>query len=265
MLYVLTLTVSIFFVTDNAGAADLYGTIMAKKEIRIGISKHYPPLNFNAGKKGVEMEMAKKLGKFLGVKVKLIPLSVSQYMTALEKNRVDILLAGFSRNLKRAKSVWFSIPYVTITPGVLVRKGKLPRTRFGDEFEQAPFKTIWDLERINKFKFTVKKGSTYEYLLENHFPHMPRVSVNTDEECMDLLQKGKVHGFVHDSLYLEYLYSTSAKIRGPYTLLKGGNRREMLCIGLPFGDLVLKNQIDIFISELIRTGQIDKWLDKYNK
>jgi ABC-type amino acid transport substrate-binding protein len=45
--------------------SDSYYTIKKRGVLKIGISKNYPPLNFHSGKMGVEIEMAKKLAKFL--------------------------------------------------------------------------------------------------------------------------------------------------------------------------------------------------------
>jgi ABC-type amino acid transport substrate-binding protein len=69
---------------------------------------------------------------------------------------------------------------------------------------------------------------------------------------------------VHDSLYLQQQHQMHPAYSGSYTLLQGGTRHEHLCIGLPFGDAILKNQIDIFIIEMKRLGKIDQWLEKYS-
>lgn len=255
----------VLFSAPVVEGADAYNRIAAKKEIRIGISRHYPPLNFKGGKSGLEMEMARELGRFLNVKVTLVKLPVSEYVSALKSNRVDIILAGFSRNLKRGRVIWFSKPYLSVTPGVLARKSALPQRRFGDEFEERPVSSIWDLKSLTRFSFAVKKGSAYEELLKEHFPNMKRVIVKSNDEGIRLLKKGRVKGFVHDSLYLKYLHGTSASLRSRYRLLEGGDQKEEICIGLPFGDVVLKNQIDLFVDEMIRTGRIRSWLEKYNR
>ncbi len=242
-----------------------YKKIIENKVIKIGISNHYPPLNFNKGKKGLEIEMSKMLGKFLNVKVKLVPMKVHEYTSALKNKNVDIVIAGFSRSLERAKNIWFSKPYLNISPAILVKKSFLPKTNFGDEFETAQISTLWDLKGRGRFIFGVKKGSSYEKLLKKHFPKMKRVIVKSNEHGLSLLKKGKIHGFIHDSLYLKYIYQKSAKISRLNKLLHGGSRVEKICIGIPFGEVILKNQLDLFISELIRQGVINDLLGKFNK
>jgi ABC-type amino acid transport substrate-binding protein len=147
-----------------------YDRIIQKKVIRIGISQHYPPLNFYSGKNGVEIDMAQELGRFLGVGIETVPLKLTEYVGAIEHKKVDIVIAGLSRNLRRATRIWFSEPYISVTPGVLASTRALPQTRFGDRFEQNPIRTIWDLKSISGFRFAVKEGSAYEELLENEFP-----------------------------------------------------------------------------------------------
>jgi polar amino acid transport system substrate-binding protein len=262
------LTMTALFLTGTTAAefqaGEAYRDIMKRKTLRVGISMDYPPLNFNAGEKGVEIELARGLGEFMGVQVRLVPLPVERYAAALERREVDVVIAGFSRNLARAKTVWFSEPYLSVTPAVLADSRSIPQTSYGAEFEQAPLRTLWDLKRLTDFRFAVKKGSVYEELLKTEFPDMTRVQIASNEEGMDLLKKGAVNGFVHDSLYLEYLYGTSAKLRNSYVLLAGGTRIEKICVGLPFGDTVLKQQVDTFIQEILRLGRIEEWLTRYS-
>ena len=264
---IIAFTLAVFLGTTYiyaSGTGPVYSAIMRQKIIRVGVSKDYPPLNFNAGQKGLEIEMLRKLAEFLGVRFEIVPLDVDEYITSISRRKVDIVIAGFSRDLERARTIWFSKPYLSVTPGVLADSRAIPQTRFGEQFEQAPISTIWDLKRLPGFRFAIKKGSTYERILESSFPEMTRVLVASNQEGLELLKEGKVDGFVHDSLYLEYLFSSSAKLQSSFVLLKGGNRTERLCVGLPFGDLLLKNQVDVFIDEILRLGLVDDWLKKYS-
>lgn len=250
--------------TAGQAAPGIYEEIRQRGEIRVGISKNYPPLNFK-GTEGVEIEIARKLGEFLGVRLQLIPLEVKDYLTAMNSRQVDVLICGFSRNIDRAREIWFSVPYLTMTPAVLARTTVLPQTKFGDTFEQNPLKTIWDLKRLNAFSFAVKKGSVYENLIKYEFPQMTYQTVESNEEGLALLEQGTVNGFVHDSLFLKYLYQRSAGLRSTCTLLQGGSRAEVVCVGLPFGDVVLQNQVNVLLRELMRQGHIRNWLKVYSE
>ncbi len=244
---------------------DLYHTIIQRGIIKIGISMNYPPLNFDRGRKGVEIEMAKEIGAFFGVKAILVPLQLPDYIPSLEKHEVDIIIAGLSRNLHRAKKIYFSDPYLSITPAALVHKRVIPQTKFGDQFEQTPFRTVWDLSRLTGFKCAVKKGSAYELLLESKFPSLERVLVDSNDDGIANIRNGIAQGFMHDSLFLHYLYRKDASLSSNFILLSGGDIREELCIGIPFGETVLKNQVDMFIAEMKRTGHIQKWMEQFDR
>jgi ABC-type amino acid transport substrate-binding protein len=204
--------------------------------------------------------MAAELAAFLGAEAELIPLDVDDYVKAIEEQRADIVIAGLSRTLTRGKKIWFSIPYITITPGVLTRKNALPQTSFGDKFEQPPFKTLWDLKRVHRFEFAVKKGSAYQEILTEHFPKMPVKLINENDEGIALLAKGDVSGFIHDSLYLQYIYERDIKLRSSHVLLQGGDYSESICVGLPKGDVKLKIEVDLFIEEVNRLGKMQQWI-----
>lgn len=249
---------------ERPNRAGTYKAILDRGTMKIGVSRHYPPLNFGNGSKGLEAEMARELGAFLGVKVQIVPLKLFDYVPALEKGEVDIVIAGLSRSLTRARKIWFSAPYLTITPAALVSRRILPQTRFGDQFEQAPFRTVWDLKRLSGFKCAVKRGSAYMDLLESRFPGVERLPVSGNKEGLKSIASGTAQGFMHDSLYLQYMYRKDASLGSAFALLSGGDKVEELCMGLPFGDSILKNQVDIFIAELKRQGIIAQWLDRFN-
>jgi polar amino acid transport system substrate-binding protein len=237
--------------------------IREKKILKVGISRDYPPLNFKSGEKGLEIEMIRALGQFLEADIKLVPLNVADYAKSITGGEVDCVIAGLSRNLDRARKIWFSSPYLSTTPAAIVSDRALPKTEFGPEFEQIPIRTIWDLRNITGMVFAVKKGSVYERIINTEFLSSRMIIVETNEEGLEKLTRGEANAFVHDSLYLQYIFNTRLDLLGSYRLLHGGSKTEQICVGLPFGDHVFKNQIDVFISELQRTGLVESWLNRY--
>lgn len=250
---------------------EIYTSILKSGKIRIGVSRYYPPLHNTIQKNGklhhygAEIRMAKSLGKFLGVQVETIPLDMKDYVPSLQKRQVDVLIAGLSRNLKRGKEIWFSDPYYRITPGVLVDTRILPQTNFGDEFEEDPFRTIWDLKRLPDFTYAVKRDSSYADLIKEKFPGQKIKYVSTNEEGLQLLLSNKVHGFVHDSIFLKYQYEKTPEWKNRYLLLRGGPLVEEISVGLPIGDCILKAQIDFWISEILRQNKIEDWMKEEEK
>lgn len=245
---------------------DHWEKISESGKIRIGISTGYPVLN-NAGKEnsGVEIELAREFASYLGKEVELIPLSLSEILSALESGKIDIAFAGLSRDLERGKTIWFSQPYLEITPAALINRKFLPKTSFGENFELKPFKTVWDIERLTGLELAVKKSSVYEGLIKRNFPAVKPVLYSENEEGVTLLKKGKVQGIFHDSLYLQYLYDHDGRLQARYELLQGGDQKEYICAGMPKGELILEHEVNFFLSEMQRSGKIYDWTQKYLK
>ncbi len=245
---------------------DIYDSIRRSGKLRIGISRFYPPLNNTRKENGVlvhygaEIKMGESLADFLGVKPEFIPLDVPDYIPAITNRKVDVVIGGFSRNLERGKTIWFSQPYLSITPGALADSRIIPQTRFGEEFEEEPFRTIWDLNRLADLNFAVKKGSAYESLIREKFPRHTVILYNANEEGLQLLMSNKAHVFVHDSLFLKYIYDTTPEWKSRYFFLQGGAYREELSVGLPMGDLILKQSVDFWIQEILRTEKLEEWM-----
>ena len=275
--YSVILITCLLFTSTNvmvSGDDSNYYRIQQSKVITVGISMDYPPLHlhkethqktkaYNGRHKGIEIDMAESLGKFLGVKVKFKLLKITEYTRSIEQNKVDIVMAGMSRNLQRAKDIWFSNPYLTLTPAVIIQTDKLPQTQYGEYFEEDPFSTIWDLKRLSIVNLSVKQGSTHQSMLKKDFSNAKVTIVKNNAEGLKTLFEGKVSGFVHDSLYLQYLFNQNPSWKNRYTILKGGTRQEFICVGLPFGDTVLLQQVNTWISEMKRTGDLEKIIFKH--
>jgi len=261
----------VFVATSISGNAlnsqSAYNVITKEKTVTIGIAWNYPPLNIleDGARSGIEMEMINSLAEFLGARAILVPLKVSEYVKALEDGRVQLVIAGMSRNLNRASRIWFSDPYISAYPAALLDSRLVQTTKFGQDIEEAPPTNLWDLNQAGALSFIVKEGSVYEDLVKSELHSENFVKVSSNEEALQLLRDFKANAFLHDSLYLEYQLKHNPGMNKSFMLLRAVDRDEQICVGLPFGDVVLKNQVNTWIAELIRTKKIHRWIEKYLK
>ncbi len=247
--------------------SSIYQQIKDKGEIVIGVGQGFPPLSFDRKGKftGIEAEIAEQLAGFFQVKSRFVKVGVRDFIDALKSRKVDVVIAGVSRSIERGRHVWFSQPYLQITPAVLIDKRVLPQTQFGEVFETRQIQTIWDLKTLPEFTFVTKKGTTHERLLKKYFPEKSLILTDTDAQARQKLFDRKANGFVQDSIWLKYQFRTNKALKNNYALLSGGSRTEALCIAMPFGAYVLKNQVDLFIAEAKRQGTIAGLVRKYAK
>ena len=235
----------------------VYSKIKLRNKLIIAISDNYPPLHFNG--KGVQIQMANSLASFLGVKLELIPYPSAKTIQAVEANEVDISIAGIFRSLPRAKKVWFSRPYLWARATALVDKRLVPQKKFGDVFEETPIQTLSDLKKISGISAVIVANSIYE----DDFPDIIKKKAASAALAIDSVLKREVNTFIHDSIYLKYQLQIKPEMHSKYILIEEQNYKEELCIVLPFGDVVLKNQVDIWILLMRQRNKFQDWLNYY--
>lgn len=97
------------------------GSVMKKikqsKELVVGTSADYPPLEFTTSENGntkyvgVDIELAKDIAKDLHAKLVIKNMSFDSLLVALETGKVDMVISAMTPNPERKKSVDFSKIY----------------------------------------------------------------------------------------------------------------------------------------------------------
>ena len=90
--------------------ADL-SDILEAGTVKIAIPENFPPfgsLGAEGEYVGYDVDVAKLIGKDLGVKVELVPVTSKQRIPFLETGKVDLVISSMGANPGRAKSIWFS-------------------------------------------------------------------------------------------------------------------------------------------------------------
>ena len=101
--------------------------ITSRGTVNIGVLIDLPPyalLNDKQEPDGYDIEVAKLLAKYMGVKANLVQLTAPNRIPFLVTNKVDLIVATFGITPERAKQVMFSIPYSAIENTVYGPKDK---------------------------------------------------------------------------------------------------------------------------------------------
>ena len=165
--------------------------ILKRGTINIGVLIDLPPyglLNDKQEPDGYDIEVAKLLGTYLGVKVNLVQVTASNRIPFLTTGKVDLIVATFGITPERAKQVLFSIPYSAIENTVYGPIGKpiskiedLKGLRVG-----VPRATVQDViltralgssARIQRFDDT---PGTYQALLTGQVDAMAETGITFD-------------------------------------------------------------------------------------
>lgn len=172
-----------------AGASGPRTACAGDDELRVGISKGYPPLAFT--KDGVPMgasaDLARAVGLELGEKIVFVPMSFPELVPSLEAGKVDVVMSGMSITEERKKKVQFAEPYLRVGQMALIRADDLGRS--ADPGEMG----------AKGSRVGVKTGTTGEGWAKANLPDATLVGFPTVAAGVQALKDEKVDYFVHDA------------------------------------------------------------------
>lgn len=129
--------------------------ILKSGEVTIGVLVGAPPygsIDATGNPVGYDIDVAKLVGKYLGVKTTLVPLTPPARIPALEAGRVDFLVATLAPTPERAKAVMFTIPYSAFQVAIYSTKERKIKS--------------WD--DLKGLRVGVNNGSSVQKILEDH-------------------------------------------------------------------------------------------------
>jgi polar amino acid transport system substrate-binding protein len=105
--------------------ADELDSIMAAKVIKIAVPQDFAPFG-SAGldlkPQGLDIDMANLIGKELGVKVEIIPVTSANRIPYLQTHKADLVISSLGKNAERQKVIDFSDAYAPFFSGVFGTK-----------------------------------------------------------------------------------------------------------------------------------------------
>jgi len=166
----------------------------AAAPLRVGISPVFPPMVFKQGKElaGVEIDLARALGKQLGRPVEFVEIPWKDQIDALNDGKTDIIMSSMSVTMARRYMVNFSKPYSVVGQMALVRREDKHEYLLG--FPSKPKGTIG-----------VLRATTGEFLVQRDFPKSKVKSYNSGDDAAEALMKKKIGLFISDSSLVWYL------------------------------------------------------------
>lgn len=132
--------------------------ILQRGELRVGLEPGYMPFEMRDKRGqiiGYDIDLAKKMAKEMGVKLKIVPTAFDGLIGALLADKFDIIISGMTITQERNLQVNFSIPYVVIGQTLLLRKGL-----------ESKVKKPQDLDN-KKYKIATKLGVNGEFVAKN--------------------------------------------------------------------------------------------------
>ena len=225
--------------------------IISRGSINIGVLVDLPPygiLNAQQEPDGFDVEVAKLLGKYLGVKVNLVQITAPNRIPFLVTNKVDLIVATLGITPERAKQVLFSIPY-----------GAIENVVFGPK--DKAIKSLADLKGL---RVGVPRGTVQDVILTSTLGSDVKMSrFDDDPSTYQALLTGQVDAIAETGLTGDEFY---AKNPGP------GIERKFTLLQQPNGITMRKAQwnlhqwVNTFVYFVKNNGELnaihEKWFHK---
>jgi len=252
----LALFATLFAIAGGALAASPTLDRIAKTgEFRIGYVPDAPPLSFvddNGDVTGYSIDLCRHIASTIRFELGLEKLDVvykplvgiEHRISAIEKGEVDIECGTTTVTLSRRERVDFTLMTFITGSAVLSRKS-------------SPIGTIDDLD---KSRIAVVPGTTTEDVLRrvaevNDF-RVKLVHVETYNDGMALLNKGKVDGYASDRAMLIGQVFRDANVANDYTMTRSALSFEPYAFMIPRGDTDFRLATDRALASLFRTARI---------
>ena len=170
----------------NAGNGRTVADIKKSGTVRIAVFSDKKPFGYvdeNGAYQGYDVYFAERIAQDLGVKVAYVPVEPAARVEVLETNKVDIVLANFTKTPERAEKVDFALPYMKVALGVVSPDSGL----------------ITAPEQLNGRTLIVAKGTTAETYFTENYPEVNLLKFDLYADTYKALLDGRGNAFSTDN------------------------------------------------------------------
>ncbi len=269
MLRAWTVIVAVFALSGSASAeSPTLERIAESGEIRIGYVPDAPPLSFedqDGNVAGYSIDLCRHIASAirfdLGLEkldIKFKPLrTMDDRISAVESHEIDIECGATTVTLSRRERVDFTLMTFITGSAILSRK-------------ENP---IAEIDELDKKRVAVVAGTTTEDIVrrvaEVNDLRIEVVPIETHDEGMELLNKGKVSGYASDRAMLIGQVFRNANVANDYTMTRSALSFEPYAFMITRGDTGFRLAADRALASLYRTARIRRiyqnWFGRYGE
>ena len=231
--------------------ADALDSIMKSKVIKIAVPQDFAPFG-SAGldlkPQGYDIDMANLIGKELGVKTEIIPVTSANRIPYLQTKKASLVIATLGKNPDREKQIDFAGAYSPFFQAVFAA-----RTLTIKSFADLAGKSIG-----------VTRGSVEDEELNRLAPAGTDIRRFDDNfKTVNAFTAGQVQLIATGASVAGNIMSKSPQLRTEYKLLL---KESPNYIGVPKGEDSLRMTVNGIIAEAKKNGDLDKialkWLGR---
>jgi polar amino acid transport system substrate-binding protein len=236
----------------NSMAGDTLQRVIDFKVLKVGMSANQPPMtmvNREGGVMGFDVDLARALATAMKVKLEIKAMPFGELMSALEDDKIDMVLSGMSITPERTELVSFVGPYMMSGKSILTRNSVLGKISSGEEFNRKELKLL------------ALSNSTSVSFVKTVAPDANLIEINSYDEGVAMLIEGKADAMVADMpmCVLSVLRYPEAKL----TTLDRPLTVEPIGIAISKDDPQFFNLVDNYLRAYEKTGVLGKLRQKW--
>jgi ABC-type amino acid transport substrate-binding protein len=213
--------------------------------LRVGVTPNFPPMIFKLRKSlvGVEIDLARALGRELGRPVEFVELSWDAQIPALLQGRTDIIMSAMTATDSRRVRIDFSDPYLGEGLSALLRTDEYQRLRVAGRSIPATSKV------------GVQTGTVAEAFARQRFGPERITPILSPDTAVFELKRKTVDLFITDSATAIWLASeneadlSEAPLESPVQYLAWGMRK---------GDYEFEDQVNAILARWLAEGRLQQ-------
>jgi ABC-type amino acid transport substrate-binding protein len=236
----------------NSMAGDTLQRVVDFKVLKVGMSANQPPMtmvNREGGMMGFDVDLAKALAAAMKVKLEIKAMPFGELMTALEEDKIDMVMSGMSITPQRTELVSFVGPYMMSGKSILTKNSVLGKISSGEEFNRKELKLL------------ALSNSTSVSFVEDVAPDAQLIEINSYDEGVAMLIEGKADAMVADMpmcvlSVMRYPEAGLTTLDRPLTV-------EPIGIAISKDDPQFFNLVDNYLRAYEKTGVLTKLRKKW--
>jgi len=198
---------------------------------------------------GFDVDLAKAMAVAMKVKLDIKVMPFGELLTALEENKIDMVLSGMSITPERSEMVSFVGPYMMSGKSILTKNSVLAKISSSEEFNRKDI------------KLAALKNSTSASFVKTAAPQAQLVELASYDEGVAMLIDGKADAMVADMpmCILSVLRFPDAGL----TTLDRPLTVEPIGIAVSSNDPQFFNLVDNYLEAYEKTGVLTKLRKKW--
>ncbi|MGV9803518.1 ABC transporter substrate-binding protein [Mycobacterium sp. NPDC003449] len=245
---------------DQALTAGLPPTVAKSKTIQVGSNIQSAPNNFYGedGQTpiGFEVDLAKAIGRKLGVETAHQDMAFGSLITSLQSGRIDMTMAGMNDTKERQQQIDF-VDYFSSGITIMVQKGN-PQSSTGAD--SLCGKNVAVVQGTSHQRFAAAQSET---CVKQGKPAVTVTATDSDTQNQNQLRTGRVSAILNDLPSAAYISRTAGDGKVfevvPGEPIDGGPYG----IGFAKDDVALRDSVNKALGELMADGTYLKILQSW--